>query len=165
MPIDVRQSPELQAAILGIRAANRDLRRRIYADARANVGGLWTPALERRASTTLDRRVILKGARVAVGTSGFTVKAATSRKALSGGLIPANQWPAVEFGARRRKATFPSTSRKGRRYMVTRTINRGLPGRVPHGRIAFDAASEIGTKLVGSFVTSIVTTYQESVDG
>lgn len=159
--IDVRKSPELQAAILGMRRAATDLRRDIYAESRSQLGGAWLPALQARAETKLEQRLILKGARVKVGTDGFNVMAAQSTKALRNGLVPAADWPGGEFGARTRMATYQRRSPLGRMHSVTRRVNRQFRARVKNGRIAFDAASEIGTKLVAVWVTVIVTKVRE----
>lgn len=154
--IDARKSPELQAALLAVKRAGPELRKDIYSDARAELGAAWLPALQQRAQTSLERRVLLKGARVRVGTDGFRVMAATSNKLLSGGLMPSVDWPGAEFGARTFKGSYQRRSPGGKIHQVQRTLNRQFRGRSRDGRIAFDAASEIGTKLVASFVTTIV---------
>jgi hypothetical protein len=158
--LDVSKSPELQAAIYAMKSADRDLRLNIYATARERMVPLWVPELEKRSATDFDRAVIVKGARVSVGTEGFNVLAATSGKALSGGFVPNLQWYADEFGARRHKVTFEQRSPLGTRYQVTKTVGRQLPGRVKDGRIGFAAASAVGTKLVAVWVTSIVDDYR-----
>lgn len=148
-----------------MKAAGKDLRKNLYADARQQLGDAWLPALRKRAKTKTETAVIVKGARVKVSTEGFSVTAATSTRALRGGLRPVEHWHAWEFGGRRRKATIRTRSPKGKPYTVTKTINRQLPGRVKDGRIAFDAASEIGTRLVASFVVSVVGTYRRLFGG
>ena len=159
--LDVSKSPELQAAIYAMKSADRGLRLGIYATARERMVPLWVPELEKRAATDFDRAVIVKGARVSVGTEGFNVLAAQSGKALAGGFVPNLQWYADEFGARRHKVTFTQRSRKGTRYERTETVGRQLPGRVKDGRIGFASASAIGTQLVGVWVVAIVDTYRE----
>lgn len=155
--LDVRRSPELQAAILGMRRLRSDVRKEIYAESRQKLGGLWLPALQKRIKSPLEQRVILAGARVKVGTDGFTVLAATSRRKLSNGLVPAEDWPGAEFGARNRVATYNRRSTLGKVHSVTRTVNRQFGGRQRTGQIAFDAASELGTQLVALWVVAIVT--------
>jgi hypothetical protein len=154
--LDVRKSPEVQAAILTMRRLDSELRRDIYAESRSQLGGAWLPALQARAERPLEQRIILKGAHVKVGTDGFTLLAATSRKALRNGLVPADSWPGGEFGARTRRLTYERRSTLGKVTQVTRMINRQFRPRVPDGRIAYDAASQIGTKLVGVWVRLIV---------
>jgi hypothetical protein len=163
--IDVRRSPELQAAILACKRVDGDLRKAIYAASRQSVNALWVPALGRRARTLRAQRVIVKGARAAIRTDGFTLHAATSRRALSGGLVPATEWQGDEFGARTRKATFTQRSRLGKSYRVSKTVNRQFPGRTKDGRIAFDAASEVGTKTVAAWVQAVVTTIVNATGG
>ena len=161
--IKVQESRELQAALLAYRAADRDLRREINAEARAELVDAWLPALRQRATRPLDRAVMLRGARASVGNDGFRVLAATSRRPFrTGGLVPAYDWPGVEFGARRVRARYNRVSPRGTRHTVTRTLNRQFVGRVKQGRIAFDAASEIGTRLVAVWVRAIVNVYRRA---
>lgn len=154
--LDVRKSPELQAAILTMRRLDSELRRDIYEGSRAEIGGAWLPALQQRAGTALERRIILKGARVRVGTDGFSLLAATSKKALRNGLVPADDWAGAEFGARPRVLTYKRRSTLGNIHSVTRRINTQFRPRVKDGRVAFDAASELGTRLVAAWVRIIV---------
>jgi len=154
--IDVRKSPELQAAILGMRRLRTDLRPELYKAQRQELGDAWLPALQRRTGTNLERRIIMAGARTKVSTDTFSVLAATSRRELSNGLVPSIHWPGAEFGARNRRATYDRTSVRGRVHKVTRTLNRQFRGRMADGQIAFDAASEIGTQLVRLWVVTAV---------
>lgn len=157
--LDVRQSRELQAAILAMKAADRDLRLSIYKATRQELTPLWVPALNRRAATRMQQAVIVKGARIRVSTDGFSLMAATSRRALPGGLVPADEWAGSEFGARSRRAQIATHSRNGTPYTVEKMINRQYLARVNAGRVAFDAASELGTTAVRVWVRTIVDQY------
>lgn len=154
--LDVQRSPELQAAILGMRQAERQVRLDINKEARKVIGPQWVEALRGRSTTRTDIRILVQGARVAAGARQVTLKAATSKRPLSGGLVPSVNWPAQEFGMRNRKATMTTTSRKGNSYQVTKLIGSQFPNRRKNGRIAYDASSQIGTTLVGLWVRTIV---------
>lgn len=163
--LDVRQSRELQATILAMKAADRDLRLTIYKATRQEVSGLWVPALQRRASTRMQQRVLVKGARIRVSTDGFTLLAATSNRALPGGLVPSQEWAGSEFGARTRRAQIATHSRAGTPYTVEKMINRQYMARVSQGRVAFDASSEVGTQAVRAWVRAVVDAYTEAAEG
>lgn len=165
--IDVRRSPELRAAIYACKRVDSDMRKAIYQATRESVNPLWTPALARRARTRLQQVVIVKGARVAVRTDGFSLMAATSRRPLRNGLIPADRpnWPAAEFGARNRRAEVQTHSRLGKPYTVSKVLNRQFPGRTKDGQVAFDAASEVGTKTVRAWVLAVVQTIVNATGG
>lgn len=163
MALDVRRSPELQATLLAIKRASTDVRKVIYANARRDLLPMWQQGLARRTTTELERRVLLRGARVRVSPNGFEVKTATSRRALSQGLTPAIDWPAIEFGARNYRARYRRRNPGGSgSHLVTRTLNRQFAGRTKHGRIAFETASEIGTAFAGSAVVSIVNSFRDA---
>lgn len=163
--LDVRQSRELQAAILAMKAADRDLRLDIYKASRSELSSLWVPALQRRAATRMQEAVLVKGARIRVSTDGFSLLAATSRRALKGGLVPADEWAGSEFGARTRRAQIATHSRSGTPYTVEKMINRQFMARVREGRVAFDAASELGTIAVRVWVRTIVDRYVAASEG
>lgn len=162
--LDVRRSPELQAALLGVRQAERTIRTNINRVARTQMRPLWQAALAQRASSSLERRVLLPSARVAVGAKNVSAVAATSKRPLSGGLVPSVDWPAVEFGARSHQAEFQQRSRSGNTYTRKMWVSRAFKGRVKQGYVVFDASSELGTKLVGIWVNTIVDEFRRFAD-
>lgn len=154
--LDVQGSRELQAALLTVRTAERELRLDINKDARKEISGQWREAVLGFAESRTDVRILATGARAAVGVRQVSLKAATSNRPLRGGLVPSKDWAAQEFGMRNYKKTFTTTSRRGTRYQVTKTIGRQFPGRQRHGRVVFNAASLVGTRLVAIWVRTIV---------
>lgn len=162
--IDVRGSRELQAVIFAMKKAGKELRTSIYAETRRILGQEWTFALYERAQTPLEHRVLVQGARIRVGTQGFTVTAAKSRKPLRGGLKPVESWHAVEFGANPRQATIDATSKKGRSFQVTKTINTQLRRRNRQGYVVMPAARNIGHRLVALWVQLVVREYRDAFE-
>jgi hypothetical protein len=154
--LDVRKSRELQATILALRQAQRDIRLGINKTARGRIAPLWKAELNARARTTLQREVIVAGSRATASDRGVTLYAATSRRPLTGGLVPSFEWAGAEFGARTRRIEVTQRSRKGTRYTRPLTINRQFPGRQQDGMVAFDAASDTGTQLVALWVREVV---------
>lgn len=154
--LDVRDSRELQATILALRGAQRSIRLDINKESRSRIRPLWQQALSARARDEMTRRIIVAGARATATDRGVTMHAATSRRPLSGGLVPAFEWAGAEFGARSRRVEVTQRSRAGRSYRRPLTINRQFPGRQQDGMVAFDAASEVGTKLVALWVHTVV---------
>lgn len=165
MRVDVRGSRELQAAIFAMKAANRDLRRTLYADARATLREAWGDELRGRATTTLQQKVLVSTARTRVTTQAFTVTTAKAKRKLRGGLVPARDWPAVELGAAPRPATIEAVSRKGRPYRYRRVQNRMHKDRRLNGYVAFPSAKRIGHRLLALWVQSIVRTYRTAAEG
>lgn len=154
--LDVRKSRELQATILALRQAERGIRLSINKTARSRITPLWKAELNARARTSLQREIIASGARATASDRGVTMHAATSRRPLSGGLVPSYEWAGAEFGARNRVVEVTQRSRSGRSYRRPLTINRQFTGRQQHGMVAFDAASDSGTQLVALWVHDVV---------
>lgn len=160
----MRGSREIQAVIFLMKKTGKELRTRIYAESRRVLGQEWTFTLAEKARTPLEHRTLVRGARIRVGTQGFSVLAATSRKALPGGLKPSESWPAVEFGADPRVATVETTSTKGKKYTVRKTINKQLRPRKRQGYVVMPAAREIGVRLVSFWVELVVREYRDAFD-
>lgn len=163
--LDVQGSRELQAVVLSLQAADRQVRKDINAAARARLRPIWAEALRGNVRDRLDARVILPGASIAVGVRNVKATAAKSSKPLRGGLVPTRDWPGVELGASPGRAEFKQRSRKGTIYERTMTTNRQFRRRRVRGAVAFDAAGELGVKLVGIWVRTIVETFQLAAEG
>jgi hypothetical protein len=123
--VSVGDDRALQAAVLAFKAADRALRKDINDATRATFNEPWKSGITGRARTLLERRVLVPGARIAAGNPPSFV-AASSTRALSGGLVPAVQWPAAEFGSNRYRQ-LPARRRKG---PVFETLD-DMTGRVP----------------------------------
>lgn len=136
----------------------------IYRESRSQLSAEWVPALRRRAQTRQQQAVIVKGARIRTSPDGFSLLAATSNKALKGGLVPSREWAGNEFGARTRRAEIRTRSRRGTPYTVRKMINRQFMARVNQGRVAFDAGSELITKAVRIWVRVIVDKYRAAAE-
>lgn len=163
MIIDVSRDSGVPEAIGNLEAADADLQARMMDQARQDLAPTWRQLLNEQIRGQQDASVIAADSQVAAGRTGFGVYAAQSSAPLSGGLTPLAQWQGIEFGARTRKATFLTHSRKGKAYMVTKFINRGLPSRQKFGQVGFKAASEMGTALVGTWMAVMVSLYRDAV--
>lgn len=142
--VNVSGVREARLAATALRAVEPELRKAINADTRAVVNPLWRDAIASRATSRLDQRVLGRGARVATGARPALV-AASSRRALRGGLEPASEWPVVEFGAKDRNArsTYSRRTRSGKTAKVTRRTRRQLPAHRRSGRVLYPAAAEV----------------------
>lgn len=160
MRIEFARDDSVNAAIARFEAADDKLTLELAEAGRDKVGDMWSVVLADNSDGAQDLATLASGAHTVIGGDGFVLYAGESATPLSGGLVPADNWWAVEFGARTRKATFETTSRKGNKYMVTKMINRGLPNRQKFGRVAFKGASKTGTKLVGAWVDAILGVYR-----
>lgn len=148
---DVRKSPELQAVILLLKTAAAPVRREMRAGARRELNSLWKPTLERFARTPLQAKVLVRGSRSKVASDTFTMLAATSRRPLSGGLLPAAEWHGAEFGAHPKVTEV--TIRGHRRKQ---TVGKNFGPRMSKGRVAFPSARQTGPQVVAAWVNGLV---------
>lgn len=150
---DVTQSRELQATVLAFKTAPRRVRTFMRTAARKRLNALWVPGLRGRigavslaagtSATRFLRQMIVRGARAKVESDSFTMTAANGR-ALKGGLSPAFEWPAAEFGF------------NARRNADGRALGGNLPPRNEDGWVAWPTAREAGPKIVAGWVEGAV---------
>lgn len=162
--LSARGSRELRAAGIALKRAERDVRNSINRSMRSVMNTVWRGAVTERARTSLERRVLDTGVRVAPGNPPV-LHAAGSRRALPGGLVPASDWHAAEFGADREAVTsYNRRSPSGGTHRVTRHTRRQLPARAPRGRVVWPAVAEVGPRLGSLFVQTIVRGIHEAVE-
>jgi hypothetical protein len=138
---------EARAAVVALRSLDVDVRKSINAQSRSAVTPMWTSVVEANATTHMDTRVLALGARVQTGYR-VTLVAASSRRRLRGGLIPADRWQGYEFGAvHGAPRTYETRSRKGRTYKVTRRTTEQLPKLRPSGRVLYPSVADIGPRV------------------
>lgn len=144
--ISVRQSAHLRATVLAIQSAGKDIRRDIRTQTRAVAGPEWKAAIEKRAGSVQQARMIAKTARVAVGDQSVRVRAAGSRrKALSGGATPVEHGKAWEFGSR--------------------TRSRGIPGPRRSGYVFYPALAEMAPRIIALWVQTAIRRVHEALEG
>lgn len=159
--VSARSSAALRATVLAIKSVDRDLRREIRTGVRTVALGEWARALDRSASTTLERRVIADTARITASDQNVRIRAAGARRRVTtGGLRPAEYGRAVEFGADRGKRT--TYRRKG--HPVTRHTARQMRPRNRSGYVFFPTAAEMVPRLLALWVQTTVRTIAEALE-
>lgn len=163
------ESKELQAAIIGLKLVQKDLRSEIIKRSRELILKDWNKAIGEEISTVggdvYATRLTMRNTRVKVGTQGFTLEAATrSKKQTSGGLIPSSQYYLAEFGAD--KKVVPVQGRRGTtRYEYKRTVNTGFQRRTDQGRYAYKAAGKIMTRAIALYTQTALQMIYKAFEG
>lgn len=157
---------ELQAVVLAMRAMNKSLARDIRKDTKRVMDPEWKALVRANATTHMDTLVLAKGARIASGNPPSVV-AASSKRALSGGLVPVEHWQAYEFGSgRNRKTTYTRRNRAtGGTHQVTRNTTRQLPRRARSGRVLYASFAELAPRLASLWVQTCVRRMHEAAEG
>lgn len=150
MRVSVGNDRALQAAVLAFKVADRDLRKRINDATRDTFNQPWRSGIAGRCSTRLEQRVLRPGARIAAGGDPEFV-AASSKRALSGGLVPDESWAGVELGADRSRT-------KGKRHTT-----RQLPSRRPKGPV-FNTLADMAHRAPQLWAQLIVKVYSDAAD-
>ena len=160
MRLDVRGSRELRDVILAINQSDREVQSAIRSYTKAELTRPWLEAINSRASSTLERRVISATATVAVSNQNIRIQSAAKGRKLSGGLQPKVDYPPVEWGAGKRKATY---TRKGHR--VTRNTTAQFKGPNRRGYVFYPAAREMIPRLASLWVQTVVKVYADIFEG
>lgn len=148
-----------------MKSAGRELRNDINRATRAEMNPVWRSLVSLHSTYRRDGLVIARGARIKAGNPPVAV-AATSKRPLSGGLVPAQDWHVIEFGAgaRERYTTYRRRSPNGGTHLVRRRTMRGLPRRIRSGRVAYPAVADIAPRMVSLWVQIIVRKYLEAAE-
>lgn len=168
MPIRVsaRTNAELRGTVLAIKTLDRDLRKQLRRGTKEVAGMAWGRELTRRASTTLEHRVLADTARVAVSDQNVRIIAAGARRRVtSGGLRPIEYGRAIEFGANRAKRSTYRATRRGTTYTITRRTAAQLRPRRKGGYVFFPAAAEMIPRLLAMWTQTTVRTIHEAFEG
>lgn len=162
--IDVRGDERLRATVLVMKNLERPVVREINNRTRTTLNPLWKGLVSTHASYAADTAVLAKGVRIRAGNPPAAI-AASSRRKLRGGLIPADQYAVREFGGNRdhvRKYT--RRSKRGGTHQVTRHTARQLPPRYRKGRVVFPAFAEFAPRAVSLWVQTVVRTVMEGIE-
>lgn len=160
----VGEHRELQAVVLAMKAADRDLKRDINKATRDTMNPVWKSLVQANATRRLDGAVLTPGTRIAGGNPPAAV-AANSRRTMRGGMVPAAWWHAVEFGANRNKVTtYTRRSPKGKTHKVTRHTARQLPQRTRGGRVIHPAFAELNPRMASLWAQIVVKKYLDAAD-
>lgn len=162
--ISVRDHDALRATVLVLRNLERPVVAEINKRTRETLSPLWTGLVETHAQRHVDTLVLAKGARIKTGNPPMAV-AATSRRRLPGGLVPADQFHVREFGGNRDAVkTYNRKSKNGGTHKVTRHTSRQLPPRYRKGRVIWPAFAEFAPRATSLWVQTVVRTVMDELD-
>lgn len=157
-------SKELRASVLAMRAASKDVRKKINDDMRATFNPVWQKAVaDNVGGFSRAEAMMLKGTRIAAGNPP-ELYAARSRARFGRALKPIENWQLVEWGVgRNRKTTYTRRTRHGT-HEVTRKTMTGWPKRTRGGRIAHPAANELKPRILSYWTQSIIRAFLDAAE-
>ena len=155
---------ELRAAVLAMRAADKDIRRDVSGQLRSEMNPVWRDAVSRRITRPQDSIVLASGVRIAGGNPPAFIAGNGSRsKGSGGGLQPVRDWPGWEYGAGRKTATY-TARRGGTSYRITRNVTAGYPRRSRHGRVLGPAARAVLPRAASYWVQSVIRAWLDAAE-
>ncbi|MBT1633763.1 hypothetical protein [Curtobacterium flaccumfaciens] len=164
--ISVFASEELRTLLAAVKQVPREVRKNVRTYTKKNAQPIWQEEVRGRIASRLDDRVLGKTARVAVSDQNVMLQSGRIGKALTGGAKPAALAGGVEFGANRdERTTYETTSRKGKRYTVTRHTKRQLPSRNTNGRVIHPAARAGIPRFAKLWIQTAARTLYDAMEG
>lgn len=165
--LDVKNSRELQATILAIRNAPKEIQKRIRDHTKQALLPEWQQGLREHADTRLQHRVLADTAKASVSNQNVRLASAGSAKRLSGGLSPSRNGRAVEFGIDPRKPLkYTRKNRKGGgSHTVNRRIGNAFGSRAARGNAVFPTAAALIPRFASLWIQTTVRTFYEALEG
>lgn len=166
MAVKVRvYDDQVNAVALLLRGADKEITRQIRQHTRAIGEGEWRDAIRGGVMSRLDEVVMARTAKLLVSTSGVRLRAAATKRPLSGGLMPSYHWKSLEFGNwDGRTKTYKQHSRKGKQYTLTRHTARQLRPRVKSGYMAYPAAARLIPRFAALWTQTAIRTVYELIE-
>lgn len=163
--ISIFASKDLQRAIAILRGADKEISKEIRGRIRTFTTPEWQEAVRGRTSNAQEVKSLADTARVSVSNQNLTLKSASVGRSLSGGAKPSEIVKAVEFGAPQDTVkTYTATSKKGKRYSVTRHTTRQFRGPSRSGYAVYPAAAQIIPRVAAFIAQTTVRTFHELVE-
>lgn len=157
---------KLLAATIALRTLDRDNRKVIRQQTKAVAGPIWTEAVMGKVSTRLESRVLGSTARVTVSDQNVMLQSARIGRSLTGGAKPADIVAGAEFGSNQgTRRGYTATSRRGRRFTVTRRTQAQFRPRNRKGYVVYPAAAEVIPRIAALWVQTIVRGVHEAFEG
>ncbi|MCM3778989.1 hypothetical protein M3195_04735 [Microbacterium hydrocarbonoxydans] len=157
LQISARDSREVQAALLAIAGAGREIQAQLRRHTKRVAEPEWTRGLEKRASSKLDRKVLVKTARVQVRDTNVVLRSGAVGK-LKDLTRP------VEFGGDRNQTKTYRGRRGSARFPVTRHTARQLGWRRKGGRVVWPTAEDLIPRMVALWVQTTIRTFHEALE-
>jgi hypothetical protein len=166
--ISIWDSKEIQAIVLALRSANKELQAEVRKYTNAEMLPEWSKGLAERATTHLEHRVLVDTARMKVSNQNVTLSAAGVGRSLSGkgSAKPADLAKAVEFGAdRSATTTYQRRTRKGKTVTVRNRHTRAQFRPVNRkGYVVYPTAAELIPRFASLWVQTVMRTVLDAVD-
>jgi hypothetical protein len=163
--IKVGDDARLDAVVFGLKLVGRDVRNQINRTTRAELKPIWQQEIAKQLAGKHPFTVAMLGKGLVSGGNPPTMRAATSRRALSGGLIPDKDYFLAEFGGRSTLfSKYTRRSKNGVQHSVSRRTMLGLPPTIRRGRVAYPAAAETAPRMASLWVQTFVRSVYEAVE-
>lgn len=162
----VESSRQLQAAVLGLRLMDKDLRRDIHKATRDTMNPVWQGLVKAAAVSPGEEAVLVPGSRIAAGNPP-AARAASSSRRLSGGAVAEELRNAMEFGTsdREKVTTYTRRNRRtGGTHKVTRHTRRQLPVRRPNGYVVYPSFAKIAPRMASLWTQIVVRKTHEAFE-
>lgn len=164
--IDVEQSRAMQATLLALRAAPREVRANVRRYTKSLVEPEYQRQVRERAiANRAQARVIGGGARIQISDQNVRMRTAASTRPLSGGLVPNKSGAALEFGSNQRTRTRYWRTTAGTRHLVTRNTTAQLPKFRKRGWAFWPTVVDLTPRIAALWAQTAIRTVHDALEG
>ncbi|MET4053586.1 hypothetical protein ABID81_002964 [Frigoribacterium sp. PvP054] len=162
--IDINGSRELQATVLSLRQASKEMQSNVRKYTREQLLPEWQKGLAERAETRLEHRVLVDTGRVKMSNQNVRLSSATVGRKLRGGLNPKTQAYAVEFGGDRSEYRGYESRRGGTNFTVRRRTQAQLRPRRRNGYVVYPTAKALVPRFASLWVQTVVRSFYDAIE-
>jgi hypothetical protein len=173
--IDVRSSEQLQAVILSVRSAPKNVQQNIKHFATADIIPAWQQELNEQGANPLQQVLLVDTGRATVTNTTVNLRSGGINAAVKGGLSTdylspqgSRSYRAAEFGANQYLTVpaYKSRSRKGRPDVIhNRHTQKQFKPYDKEGYVVYPAARKVIPRVAALWVSTVIRTLHEAFEG
>ena len=165
--LDVNSSRGLQAVVLSLSQANREVRKLVRQQSQRVIQPEFQKAMNEQASTLAESKGLALTSRTQLSDRNVTLGTGTKKgPGFSGGLDPRTSARALEFGAKRDKVTTYKSKRKaGKTFSVTRHTQRQFKPNKRAGYVFYPVIAEMAPRILSLWTKTVVKTFHDAMEG
>jgi hypothetical protein len=163
--ISVFASSELRTLLAALKTVPRDVQKNVRQFTKTEALPMWQEEVRANVQSRIEARVLLKTARVRVSNQNVMLESAKIGRSLQGGARPSDLAAGVEFGANQdARTTYMATSRKGKRFTVTRRTQRQFRSWTSNGHVVFPAVRRSIPRFASLWIQTAARTLYDAFD-
>jgi len=165
--LDVNSSRGIQAVVLSLSQANREVRKLVRQQSQAVIGPEFQKAMNEGASDLMESKGLALTTKTTLSDRNVTLGTGTKKgPGFSGGFDPRINARVLEFGAKRDAVkTYRSHRKGGKTFNVTRHTQRQFKPNKRAGYVFYPAIAQMAPRILSLWTQTVVRTFHDAMEG